>query len=98
MFYAIIYSVLYFSVLVEESESLKEVTMLVGKVDEMRKQRAMLASQLRESICSDDITTILVTRNSENIEALFEDELKKHDRYVSFVIYLFFFFNNVIQT
>ena len=68
-----------------EDQTLKDVIMLVGKVDEMRRQRSMLACQLRESICSDDITTQLVTRQNENTETIFQQEMQKHNRYVSYI-------------
>lgn len=61
--------------------------MLVDKVGEMRKQRAMLASQLRESVCSDDITAQLVTRVDERKEDIFEREMQKHNKYVSYFIF-----------
>lgn len=67
----------------EQDSSLNEVIMLVNKVGEMRRQRAMLASQLRESLCSDDITGQLVTRSEEKPEDIFVKELQKHDKYVS---------------
>lgn len=66
-----------------DNPTLNEVIMLVNKVGEMRRQRATLASQLRESICSDDITGLLVTRINDNVEEIFTKELEKHDKYVS---------------
>lgn len=56
---------------------------ILDKVDEMRRQREMLATQLRESMCQDDITTQLVTHQGENMDKLFTQELQKHDKYVS---------------
>jgi len=56
---------------------------LVGKVEEMKQQRAMLATQLRESTCHDDITRQLVTRTGESLDAIFSQEMQKHQRYVS---------------
>jgi hypothetical protein len=56
---------------------------LVGKVEEMKQQRAMLATQLRESTCQDDITRQLVTRTGESLDAVFNQEMQKHQRYVS---------------
>ncbi|XP_054282630.1 tyrosine-protein phosphatase non-receptor type 23-like [Macrosteles quadrilineatus] len=68
-----------------EQPVVKEMQMLVGKVEEMRRQRAMLSSQLRESVCADDITTQLVTRQHDNLEAIFQEELQKHVKYVSLI-------------
>lgn len=56
---------------------------LMEKVEEMRSQRAMLTSQLRDSICKDDITQLLVTQPNENVDSLFQEELKKHQDIVS---------------
>ncbi|XP_039279943.1 LOW QUALITY PROTEIN: tyrosine-protein phosphatase non-receptor type 23 [Nilaparvata lugens] len=67
----------------EDCHDLKEVRHLLSKVEEMRRQRSMLATQLRESICGDDITSQLVTRQAENLEAVFSKELEKHSQYVS---------------
>uniref|UniRef100_T1HD61 BRO1 domain-containing protein n=1 Tax=Rhodnius prolixus TaxID=13249 RepID=T1HD61_RHOPR len=69
----------------EQDSSLNEVIMLVNKVGEMRRQRAMLASQLRESLCSDDITGQLVTRSEEKPEDIFVKELQKHDKYTTLI-------------
>ncbi|BES89352.1 BRO1 [Nesidiocoris tenuis] len=68
-----------------DNPTLNEVIMLVNKVGEMRRQRATLASQLRESICSDDITGLLVTRINDNVEEIFTKELEKHDKYVTLI-------------
>lgn len=67
---------------VHQEPIIKEMQHLVGKVEEMKRQRAMLATQLRESICSDDITAQLVTRQGENLEKIFAQELEKHSKYV----------------
>ena len=56
---------------------------LMEKVEEMRSQRAMLTSQLRDSICKDDITQLLITHPNENFDSLFQEELKKHQDIVS---------------
>lgn len=64
---------------------------LVGKVEEMKQQRAMLASQLRESTCQDDITRQLVTRTGESLDTIFSQEMQKHQRYVSIKIKLSFY-------
>lgn len=67
-----------------ESENIvREMQSLMEKVEEMRSQRAMLTSQLRDSICKDDITQLLVTHPNENFDSLFQEELKKHQDVVS---------------
>jgi len=64
---------------------------LVGKVEEMRRQRAMLAAQLRESTCQDDITHQLVTRTGESLDTIFSQEMQKHQRYVSMKTRILFY-------
>lgn len=64
---------------------------MVGKVEEMKQQRVMLATQLRESTCQDDITRQLVTRTGESLDTVFSQEMQKHQRYVSTNIRLSFY-------
>ncbi|XP_069698409.1 tyrosine-protein phosphatase non-receptor type 23 isoform X3 [Periplaneta americana] len=68
-----------------DESSVKEMQHLVSKVEEMRRQRAMLATQLRESTCQDDITRQLVTRTGESLDTIFSQEMQKHQRYVSLI-------------
>ncbi|XP_076362169.1 tyrosine-protein phosphatase non-receptor type protein myopic [Tachypleus tridentatus] len=57
----------------------RELEKLYNKVEEMRCQRSMLESQLREAVQNDDITKLLVTRDkNDDIQKLFDEELKKH--------------------
>lgn len=58
---------------------------LMNKVEEMKQQRLMLANQLRESICQDDITRQVVTYTGECLQTLFQQELQKHQRYVQLI-------------
>lgn len=58
---------------------------LVSKVEEMKQQRLMLAGQLRDLVCNDDITRQVLTYSGDDIQVLFERELKKYDKYVSLV-------------
>ncbi len=60
---------------------------LMEKVEEMRSQRSMLTSQLRDSICKDDITQLLVTNQNENVDTLFQEELKKHQDIVGIMTF-----------
>lgn len=63
----------------------KELKRLINKVDEMKNQRLVLKNQLREYIQGDDITTLLVTKEDKNLQDLFAQELKKHDRQVGLI-------------
>ncbi|XP_022238599.1 tyrosine-protein phosphatase non-receptor type 23-like [Limulus polyphemus] len=57
----------------------RELEKLHNKVEEMRCQRSMLESQLREAVQNDDITKLLVTRDkNDDLQKLFDEELKKH--------------------
>ncbi|XP_046386380.1 tyrosine-protein phosphatase non-receptor type 23 isoform X2 [Ischnura elegans] len=73
----------------DAKDGLSELRRLMAKVDEMRQQRATLSSQLRESVCADDITRRLVTLSSSadqpSQESLFQQELQKHQKYVTLV-------------
>nr|CAD7437881.1 unnamed protein product [Timema bartmani] len=68
-----------------DDSSRKEMQHLVNKVDEMKRQRSMLATQLRDSITQDDITRQLVTRTGEPLDTIFSQEMQKHERYVTFI-------------
>lgn len=63
-----------------EKTHVKELKRILGKVDEMRKQRAELFSKLREAISQDDVTRSLVTATAENenLEKLFAEYISKH--------------------
>jgi len=53
---------------VDETSSLQKYKAILGKVDEMRKQRISLESQLRDLIHKDDITGVLVTTDRAEIK------------------------------
>ncbi|KAK6622648.1 hypothetical protein RUM43_008490 [Polyplax serrata] len=63
----------------------KEMQHLISKIDEMKQQRLLLAGQLRDLVCQDDITRQVITFSGERIEDLFDQELKKYDKYVSLI-------------
>ncbi|CAG2059549.1 unnamed protein product, partial [Timema podura] len=65
-----------------DDSSRKEMQHLVNKVEEMKRQRSMLATQLRDSITQDDITRQLVTRTGEPLDTIFSQEMQKHERYL----------------
>uniref|UniRef100_A0A672KMW8 Tyrosine-protein phosphatase non-receptor type 23-like n=1 Tax=Sinocyclocheilus grahami TaxID=75366 RepID=A0A672KMW8_SINGR len=64
----------------DEMSSLQKIKTVLGKVDEMRKQRISLESQLRDLIHKDDITGVLVTTDRAEIKTLFAEQLKKYDQ------------------
>lgn len=66
-----------------DETALKDLEMLVAKVEEMRTQRAMLWAQFREAVHKDDITNSLVTKQpNQSLEQLFQHELQKHQQLV----------------
>lgn len=69
-----------------DETALKDLEMLVAKVEEMRTQRAMLWAQFREAVHKDDITNSLVTKQpNQSLEQLFQQELQKHQQLVSLI-------------
>ncbi|CAM4635979.1 unnamed protein product [Leuciscus chuanchicus] len=69
----------------DETSSLQKFEAILGKVDEMRKQRISLESQLRDLIHKDDITGVLVTTDRAEIKTLFEEQLKKYDQLKGYI-------------
>jgi len=67
----------------KDDSSIQEMRRLAGKVDEMRNQRAHLERQLRDSIHSDDITKQLVVKQDQDLDVVFQEELRKHEKIVS---------------
>ncbi|XP_072532592.1 tyrosine-protein phosphatase non-receptor type 23b [Salminus brasiliensis] len=63
----------------EDMSSLQTIKRLLGKVDEMRKQRISLEQQLRDLIQKDDITSVLVTTERYEMKVLFEKQMQKYD-------------------
>lgn len=64
----------------------KELETLLNKVEEMRKQRDGLYSDLRDQILNkDDITAQLVAHGDKDVEDLFQKELKKYSKSVSII-------------
>lgn len=64
--------------------TVQELKRLLDKVDEMRRQRQMLESQLRDYLQNDDITKQLIMKDRKNdLQNVFEDELKKHNQRVA---------------
>uniref|UniRef100_A0A8C1K2R4 Protein tyrosine phosphatase, non-receptor type 23, b n=1 Tax=Cyprinus carpio TaxID=7962 RepID=A0A8C1K2R4_CYPCA len=69
----------------DETSSLQKMKTILGKVDEMRKQRISLESQLRDLIHKDDITGVLVTTDRAEIKTLFAEQLKKYDQVKGYI-------------
>ncbi|XP_067267460.1 tyrosine-protein phosphatase non-receptor type 23b isoform X1 [Chanodichthys erythropterus] len=69
----------------DETSSLQKIKTILGKVDEMRKQRISLESQLRDLIHKDDITGVLVTTDRAEIKTLFAEQLKKYDQLKGYI-------------
>lgn len=69
----------------DEMSSLQKMKSILGKVDEMRKQRISLESQLRDLIHKDDITGVLVTTDRAEFKTLFAEQLKKYDQLKGYI-------------
>ncbi|KAL5005900.1 hypothetical protein ScPMuIL_017058 [Solemya velum] len=69
----------------ENEAIVAELKRLISKVEEMKKQRADLEAELRASVHSDDITNVIVTRETPNKEALFQDQLTKHSKQIEII-------------
>lgn len=67
----------------KDQSAIKELQRLLDKVEEMRKQRQMLYTQLREALQADDITKLAT--HQTDLEALFTQELAKHQRLTSLI-------------
>lgn len=64
----------------------KELSTLLNKVEEMKKQRDGIFNELREQILNkDDITAQLITHGDKDVEELFKKELKKYSQSVSII-------------
>ncbi|XP_012266212.2 tyrosine-protein phosphatase non-receptor type 23 isoform X2 [Athalia rosae] len=65
----------------------RELKRILGKVDEMRRQRSDLHAQLRASIAQDDLTRLLVTANTDtgSLDRLFAEQISKHNRLISLI-------------
>ncbi|KAL3280960.1 hypothetical protein HHI36_004185 [Cryptolaemus montrouzieri] len=69
-----------------DAPALREIEMLLGKVEEMKTQRGVLWAQLRDALHKDDITGVLVTRqSSQSIDDIFKQELEKHQQLTTLI-------------
>ena len=64
-------------------EILKEMDKLFSKIDEMKSQRLMLENQLKEAMDSDDVMKLVLAHAKEEVEIIFQKEIKKYDKFVS---------------
>ena len=67
----------------KDQAAIKELHRLLDKVEEMRKQRQMLYTQLREALKADAITKLAT--HQTDLEVLFTKELAKHQRLTSLI-------------
>uniref|UniRef100_A0A1I8PGA0 Tyrosine-protein phosphatase non-receptor type 23 n=1 Tax=Stomoxys calcitrans TaxID=35570 RepID=A0A1I8PGA0_STOCA len=63
------------------TEVFKDVKLIVNKVNEMKAQRSQFHADLRIAVNEDDITSKIIAHDSEEeMQALFDRELAKHER------------------
>ena len=65
--------------LIEKNRVFFQVRRLLGKVDEMKNQRGMLAEKFRQEVMEDDITKKLVVHEGKEMAEIFDIELQKHE-------------------
>lgn len=69
-----------------DENTMKELHILLTKVEEMKKQRDDLFNDLREQILNkDDITAQLIAHGDKDVEELFQKELKKYSHSVNII-------------
>lgn len=64
---------------------LNETQKLLGKVNEMRVQRAQLFATLSENLQKDDITAQLIAWGDNDVDKLFKMELVKHEQHLNII-------------
>lgn len=64
---------------------LSETQKLLGKVNEMRVQRAQLFATLSENLQKDDITAQLIAWGENDVDKLFKTELAKHEQHLNII-------------
>ena len=68
-----------------DEAAIAEFQRIIGKVDEMKKQRSQLLDRIRADILSDDITKKLVLHKDKDMPEMFKAELKKHDTNIKYL-------------
>ncbi|XP_074593659.1 tyrosine-protein phosphatase non-receptor type protein myopic [Brevipalpus obovatus] len=66
-----------------DEQNVREIEKLLDKVQEMKDQRAALEAQLREAIKNDDVLKQILAHSKEELEGIFQKELKKYDKTVN---------------
>ncbi|OQR77340.1 tyrosine-protein phosphatase non-receptor type 23-like [Tropilaelaps mercedesae] len=64
----------------EDAKVINELIRLFDKVDEMKAQRHKLFNNLREAIRNDDITKLIVANAQEDLNAVFDKAIAKHEQ------------------
>ncbi|KAL2079848.1 hypothetical protein ACEWY4_023641 [Coilia grayii] len=64
----------------DDTAALQQMQRILGKVNEMQRQRLSLEQQLRDLIHKDDITSVLVTTERAQMKAVFEEQLQKYSQ------------------
>ncbi|XP_015120236.1 tyrosine-protein phosphatase non-receptor type 23 isoform X2 [Diachasma alloeum] len=70
-----------------DKQNVRELKRILGKVEEMQRQRSDLHSKLRDSIAQDNLTRLLVTATAESVplDSLFTEQLEKHQSLVDLI-------------
>ena len=69
-----------------KEENVERLSSLLAKVDEMKKQRDTLFTQLKEAVRKEDITNkVLMTAAQSDVDAIFEKEMNKFDKQISLI-------------
>ena len=66
----------------DQLKPMEKIKRLIDKIKEMKAQREKFLEQLKNEMDADDITVQLSATKDSNHEAIFEEELKKHEKTV----------------
>jgi len=69
----------------EDAADIERWKELLGKVDQMKKQRSMLLARLREQISNDDITKVLIGHLGVDQDTFIDEHMKKHREIVDVI-------------
>lgn len=63
-----------------DEDNLRRLEEVLNKIDEMKKQRVMFEKEIREAVEKDDVLTkVMMSSGKEEVESMFNKELKKFD-------------------
>ncbi|XP_034942485.1 tyrosine-protein phosphatase non-receptor type 23 isoform X2 [Chelonus insularis] len=70
-----------------DKQNVRELKRILGKIEEMQRQRSDLYSKLRDSISQDNLTRLLVTATADSapLDTLFAEQLEKHQSLVNLI-------------